>query len=99
MASPREVAVRDADVCKSCTTHDCIRGGPGGRGLRSVGRARRESSADWADGARAGPPRVRREADYDGGADGALTDAANWMTILSTEALEGNTGSRIILRY
>ncbi|MBT5657183.1 MAG: hypothetical protein HOI89_05320 [Phycisphaerae bacterium] len=32
MASPREVAVRDADVCKSCTTHDCIRGGPGGRG-------------------------------------------------------------------
>lgn len=35
----------------------------------------------------------------DGGADGALTDAAIWMTILSTEALEGNTGSRVILRY
>jgi cytochrome c oxidase assembly factor CtaG/ferredoxin len=32
MASPREVAILDASVCKSCTTHDCIRGGPSGPG-------------------------------------------------------------------
>lgn len=32
MASPREVAVLDTAVCDRCTTHDCIRGGPAGRG-------------------------------------------------------------------
>ena len=32
MCSPRSVQVRDEDVCRSCTTHDCINGGPAGRG-------------------------------------------------------------------
>lgn len=30
--SPLGVAARDASVCQRCRTHDCIRGGPGGRG-------------------------------------------------------------------
>ncbi len=29
LASPLEVRVRDADVCRKCTTHDCIRGRDG----------------------------------------------------------------------
>jgi len=32
MASPRDVAVIDKTVCDACSTHDCVRGGPGGRG-------------------------------------------------------------------
>jgi polyferredoxin len=32
MCSPRAVAVRDEAVCRTCETHDCINGGPGGRG-------------------------------------------------------------------
>ncbi len=32
MISPREVAILDRDVCRTCRTRDCIRGGPGGRG-------------------------------------------------------------------
>jgi len=32
MASPREVAAIDQAVCSDCDTHDCIQGGPGGRG-------------------------------------------------------------------
>ena len=35
----------------------------------------------------------------DPGAEGALSSSANWMTILNTQTLEDNTGSRIILRY
>lgn len=35
----------------------------------------------------------------DPGADGTLSGSANWMTVLSTETLEDNTGSRVILRY
>ena len=35
MVSPREVSVRHTDVCKTCTTHDCINGGPGGRGCET----------------------------------------------------------------
>jgi len=30
--SPLEVRMRDASVCASCTTHDCLRGGPTGPG-------------------------------------------------------------------
>lgn len=32
MASPREVAAIDLTVCSDCHTHDCIQGGPSGRG-------------------------------------------------------------------
>ena len=32
LVSPREVAALDAITCNNCTTKDCIRGGPGGRG-------------------------------------------------------------------
>jgi cytochrome c oxidase assembly factor CtaG/ferredoxin len=32
LVSPLEVTVRDADVCRRCTTHDCIRGNAGRRG-------------------------------------------------------------------
>jgi len=32
MCSPRAVAVRDEAVCRTCETHDCINGGPAGRG-------------------------------------------------------------------
>ncbi len=32
MASPREVAAIEPAVCETCHTHDCIRGGPTGRG-------------------------------------------------------------------
>ena len=35
----------------------------------------------------------------DAGANGSLSNAANWMTVLSTETLEESTGSRVILRY
>jgi cytochrome c oxidase assembly factor CtaG/polyferredoxin len=35
MLSPRAVAVRDEAVCKSCETHDCINGGPTGRGCET----------------------------------------------------------------
>ena len=35
----------------------------------------------------------------DPGADGALSNSANWMTVLSTQTLEDSTGSRVILRY
>lgn len=32
LISPREVGAIDQDTCRSCTTRDCIRGGPSGRG-------------------------------------------------------------------
>lgn len=35
----------------------------------------------------------------DNGANGELTSSANWMTVLSSESLEDNTGSRVIIRY
>ena len=35
----------------------------------------------------------------DPGADGTLNGSASWMTVLSTEALEESTSSRVILRY
>ena len=35
----------------------------------------------------------------DPGTDGTLSGSANWMTVLSTETLEENTGSRVIFRY
>jgi cytochrome c oxidase assembly factor CtaG/ferredoxin len=35
LASPFELRVKDAAVCKSCRTKDCIRGGPGGRGCET----------------------------------------------------------------
>jgi hypothetical protein len=35
----------------------------------------------------------------DNGENGDLTSSANWMTVLSTESLENNTGSRVIIRY
>jgi cytochrome c oxidase assembly factor CtaG len=31
-ASPFELTARDRAICSSCTTHDCLRGGSGGRG-------------------------------------------------------------------
>lgn len=31
-AAPLTIAARDAAVCAGCATHDCLRGGPGGRG-------------------------------------------------------------------
>jgi ferredoxin len=30
--APFDLQARHRDVCRSCTTHDCLRGGPGGRG-------------------------------------------------------------------
>ncbi len=35
LVSPLQVAARDANVCATCTTHDCIRGGPQGPGCQS----------------------------------------------------------------
>ena len=35
----------------------------------------------------------------DAGSDGALNSTANWMTVLSSDVISENTGSRLILRY
>jgi len=35
LVSPLQIAPRDAGLCASCTTHDCIRGGPQGPGCQT----------------------------------------------------------------